>query len=100
MRSGLEEARSRYREAKLPISTGPLTGSRQFAPDPSLGGHKWRYPQNSKSLPAESNSSKKGLTIRGMFTPSGRPSRSCAQLGSPVPESDYDVIFTERRRSK
>jgi hypothetical protein len=29
-----------------------------------------RYPQNSKSLPAGSNSSKRGLTVRGMFTPS------------------------------
>ena len=36
----------------------------------------------------ESNSSKRGLTIRGMFTPSGRPSRSCSQPGSPALESD------------
>jgi hypothetical protein len=31
-----------------------------------------RCPQNSKSLLAESNSSKRGLTIRGMFTRSGK----------------------------
>src|SRR6266404_1308985 len=30
------------------------------------------HPQNSKSLQAESNSSKRGLTIHGTFTPSDR----------------------------
>jgi hypothetical protein len=35
-------------------------------------GHRSRYPQNSKSLLAGSNSSKRGLTVRGMFTPSDR----------------------------
>jgi hypothetical protein len=53
--------------AKLPIPTELLAGCRQFAPDPSP---------------------KRGLTIRGMFTTSERPSRSCAQPGSPAPESD------------
>jgi hypothetical protein len=56
--------------AKLPIPTQLVAGSQQFAPDPSRGAHKWPYRQNSKSLPAGSNSSKKGLTIRGMFTTS------------------------------
>jgi hypothetical protein len=55
--------------AKLRIRRELLAECRQFAPDPSLGAHKLRYPQNSKSLPAKSNSSKRGLTIRGMFTP-------------------------------
>ena len=41
---------------------------RQFAADPSLREYKSRYPQNSKSVPAGSNPSKRGLTIRGMFT--------------------------------
>jgi hypothetical protein len=54
----------------------------------SPGAHKSRYPQNSKSLPAGSSSSKKGLTVRETFTTSGGPSRSCAQPGSPTPESD------------
>jgi hypothetical protein len=31
-----------------------------------------RCPQNSKSLPAGSNSSKRGLNVRGMFTTSDR----------------------------
>ena len=35
-------------------------------------GHRSRYPQNSKSVLAGSNSSKTGLTVRGMFTPSNR----------------------------
>jgi hypothetical protein len=45
-------------------------------------------PTNRKSLPATSNSSKRGLAILGMFTPSGRPLRSCTQPGNPAPESD------------
>ena len=35
----------------LPIPTELLAGRRQFAPAPSLGTRKWRYPQNSKTLP-------------------------------------------------
>src|SRR5712671_6048549 len=76
-----------------------LGGYRQFEPDPSLGAHKSRHPQNSKSLPAKSNSSKRGLAIRGMFTPSGRPLRSCAQPGSPASETDH-AAFAERRVSE
>jgi hypothetical protein len=86
LRSELTEV-FRPSAAKLPILEH-RAGCRQFAPDPSLGAHKLRHPQNSKSLPAGSNSSKRGLTIRGTFTPSGRPSRSCSQPGSPAPESD------------
>src|SRR6266436_1909915 len=56
--------------AKSPIPRDLLDGYRQFAPDPSLGAHRSRYPQNSKCLPVASNSSKRGLTIRGTFTPS------------------------------
>ena len=56
--------------AKLRFSMELLAGWRQFAPDPSLGAHKSHYPQNSKGLLAGSNSSKRGLTTRGMFTPS------------------------------
>jgi hypothetical protein len=81
--------------AQLPIPTELLAGCRQFAPAPSLGTHKWRYPQNSKTLPTESNSSKRGLTVRGMFAPSGRPWRSCAQPGSPASETDH-AAFAER----
>jgi hypothetical protein len=50
--------------------------------------HKSRSRQKSKNVPVGSNSSKRGVTIHGMFTPSGRPSFSCAQSGSPAPESD------------
>jgi hypothetical protein len=50
--------------------------------------HKSCSPQKSKNVPVGSNSSKRGSTIHGMFTPSGRPSSSCAQSGSPTPESD------------
>ena len=49
---------------------------------------KSRSRQKSKNVPAGSNSSKRGVTIHGMFTPSGRPSSSCAQSESPAPESD------------
>jgi hypothetical protein len=50
--------------------------------------HKSRSPQKSKNVPVGSNSSKRGVTIHGMFTPSGRPSSPCAQFGSLAPESD------------
>jgi len=83
MRSGLEERRERG-SFGLSRAIGRLDNQRLK----SVGAHKSRYPQNSKSLPAGSNSSKRGLAIRGMFTPSGRPSRSCTQLGNPAPESD------------
>jgi hypothetical protein len=68
----------------LSSAVGPLDNQRVKG----VGEHKSHYRQNSKNLPAGSNSSKRGLTIRGMFTPSGRPSRSSAQPGSPAPESD------------
>jgi hypothetical protein len=55
---------------KLPIPRELLAGYPQLAPDPSVGVHKSPYPQNSKSLSTKSNSSKRGLTIRGTFTPS------------------------------
>src|SRR5882724_2218857 len=59
-----------------------LGGYRQFEPDPSLGAHNSRHPQNSKSLPAKSNSSKRGLTIRGTFTPSAAFALVCATRGA------------------
>ena len=83
MRSGLEERRERG-SFGLSTAVGRLDNQRLKG----VGEHKPRYPQNSKSLPARSNSSKRGLAIRGMFTPSGRPSRSCTQLGNPAPETD------------
>jgi hypothetical protein len=49
---------------------------------------KSRSRQKSKNVPVGSNSSKRGVTIHGMFTPSGRPSPSCTQFGSPASESD------------
>jgi hypothetical protein len=36
------------------------------------GAYIWPYRQNSKSLPAKSNSSKRGLAIRSTLTPSDR----------------------------
>jgi hypothetical protein len=62
---------------------GILAFRRQNCRFRELGAHKSRHPQNSKSLPAKSNSSKSGLTIRGMFNPSGRPLRRCAQPAEP-----------------
>ncbi len=55
---------------QLPIPTELPAGWQQFAANPSLGAHKSRYPQNTKGLLAGSNSSKRGLTVRGMFMPS------------------------------
>jgi hypothetical protein len=52
-----------------PFSSEPTEAFR--LPD-SLEAHKSRHPKKSKSLPAGSNSSKKCLTVRGMFTPSGQ----------------------------
>jgi hypothetical protein len=59
MRSGLEERRER----------GCFGSSRAVG---RLDNHKWPYRQNSKSLLVESNSSKRGLIIRGMFSSSDR----------------------------
>jgi hypothetical protein len=53
-----------------PFSSEPTEAFR--LPD-SLEAHESRrHPKKSKSLPAGSNSSKKYLTVRGMFTPSGQ----------------------------
>jgi hypothetical protein len=65
LRSELTEV-CRLSGAKLSIPTELPAGCRQFL---HLTRPKEGYPQNSKSLPAGSNSSKRGLTIRGMFTP-------------------------------
>jgi hypothetical protein len=66
MRSGLEERRERG-SFGLSRAVGGLDNQRLKG----AGEHKSRYPQNSKSLPVRSNSSKKRLSIRGMFTPNG-----------------------------
>jgi hypothetical protein len=55
-------------------------GSRQFAA-------KSGCPQNSKSFPAGSSSSKKSLIVRGTFTTSDSPSRSYSQAESSAAES-------------
>ena len=83
MRSGLEERRERGS-----FGSSRALGRLDNQSLKGVGEHKSRYPQNSKSLPAGSNSSKRGLTVRDTFTPSGRPLRSCAQPGSLAPESD------------
>src|ERR1700730_4651856 len=81
--------------AKLQTPGELLGGYRQFEPDPSLGAHKSRHPQNSKSLPAKSNSSKRGLTIRGTFTRSAGLRARVRNPGSPASEAD-DAAFAER----
>jgi hypothetical protein len=89
MRSGFEERRERG-FLGLSRAVGRLDNQKLkgvgFLSASEISAKACRYQQNSKSLPAESNSSKRGLTIRGMFMPSGKPSRSCAQLASPEPE--------------
>jgi hypothetical protein len=83
--------------AKSQIPRDPLDGYRQFEPDPSLGAHKSRHPQNSKSLPAKANSSKRGLTIRGTLTPS-----ACLRTRGRSPRArvgDDNAAFAERRVS-
>src|SRR5712671_2700117 len=81
--------------AKSRIPRDLLDGYRQFEPDPSLGAYRSRHPQNSKSLPAKSNSSKSGLTIRGTFTPSTGLRARVRNPGSSASEPD-DAAFTER----
>jgi hypothetical protein len=83
MRAGLEERRARggfvlSRAAGRLDNQGPK----------GVGEHQSRDSQNSKSLPAGSNSSKKDAFVRDTFAPSGRPLRSCAQPGSPAQEAD------------
>jgi len=68
----------------LPRAVGRLDSQRLEG----VEAHKSRSRQKSKNVPVGSNSAKRGVTIHGMFTPSGRPSSSCAQSGSPAPESD------------
>ena len=82
MRSGIEENRA---SGSFGLFRADRSDNQRLK---GVGAPKPRYPQNSKSLPAGSNSSKRGLTIRGMFTPPGRPSRWCAQPKSPARESD------------
>src|SRR5258708_38364647 len=64
----------------LPPPMELLAGCRQFAPPPPPAAHKPR--KNSKSLPAESNSSKRGLTIRGR-SEERRVGKECRSRWSP-----------------
>ncbi len=96
--TGANQQRIRISGAKLPIPRELLAGYPQLAPDPSVGVHKSPYPQNSKSLSTKSNSSKRGLTIRGTFTPSAGLRARVRNPGSPASESD-NAAFAERRVS-
>ena len=87
MRKGFQERRENG--GSRPTTMGELAASIALEINQPVGAIAARAThKNSKSLLAGSNSSKRGLTIRGMFTPSGRSSCSCAQPGSPAPESD------------
>jgi hypothetical protein len=86
MRAGIDQRSRRHRFGlstavdRLPCPVEIPAGYRQFAP-------KSGSPQNSKSLPAGSSSSKKSLNVRGTFTTSDSPSRSYSQPESSAAES-------------
>jgi hypothetical protein len=65
MRNGLEESRERGG-----FGSSRDVGRLDTQRPKGVGAHKSNYRQNSKNLPAGSNSSKRGLTVRGMFPPS------------------------------
>jgi hypothetical protein len=105
IRHGVSGKRTHERSSRVFLSSGaksqipgdPLHGYRQFEPDPSLGVHKSRHPQNGKSLSAKANSSKRGLTIRGTLAPS-----ACLRARGRNPRAgvgDDDTAFAERRVS-